>query len=494
MGTDNEPTGDFWYGKPKVNANILTFASNAAPRWFTADASVFISITDSLTEPYKILKDSWLDPRRLTVSKNDGKSADPLVVLSELVLGLDAAAQPLDGGPAHKGPKLLVVERWARRWQQVPAVGGWSRVSWDAPDRLGRVVRMAVRRLSRYDRHVRWLERTDPTHTPMPAESDPTIHEIPLRRTLVENEEPSTLDVRSIPHPTRIQFAYTLPSSASQSLLSAEAARRTGFAEIEVGFEAKAPTPLPAISTISAAPAPQFVEQCENIPMSLQADNPEADLHRMERMVALPTLPYHLTYSMSARPRYAADGKVDISSESSPSKASRLPSQIAVRQPTVEIDVGKTTVTLILSRYVDLMTSEEKIEAQRLDKALESTWPELADSSKVPLRHLPDPQITYTISTVDTSSSGNPIETGIVTLASILPEGGRCTGLVKDVEGKPSPWSCTTTNTETFFACTIAIDISKAPPELTLQLKTAKSYRLTATRGGQSFSTKNTLG
>jgi hypothetical protein len=65
---------------------------------------------------------------------------------------------------------------------------------------------------------------------------------------------------------------------------------------------------------------------------------------------------------------------------------------------------------------------------------------------------------------------------------------------VKDVEGKPSPWSCTTTNTETFFACTIAIDISKAPPELTLQLKTAKSYRLTATRGGQSFSTKNTLG
>jgi hypothetical protein len=228
--------------------------------------------------------------------------------------------------------------------------------------------------------------------------------------------------------------------------------------------------------------------------MSLQADNPEADLHRMERMVALPTLPYHLTYSMSARPRYAADGKVDISSESSPSKASRLPSQIAVRQPTVEIDVGKTTVTLILSRYVDLMTSEEKIEAQRLDKALESTWPELADSSKVPLRHLPDPQITYTISTVDTSSSGNPIETGIVTLASILPEGGRCTGLVKDVEGKPSPWSCTTTNTETFFACTIAIDISKAPPELTLQLKTAKSYRLTATRGGQSFSTKNTLG
>ena len=131
-------------------------------------------------------------------------------------------------------PKLVIVEPWSRRWQTTPAVGGWSHVLLPMQDRLGQKMFVAARRVSRYEPFLRWLNEA-----PIPTvdrlyglESQLVVR----RRQLLPGEEPRSLAVSMHPHPSRIEFLYRLPPSGSQSLLSAEAKRRTAFLECQLEF------------------------------------------------------------------------------------------------------------------------------------------------------------------------------------------------------------------------------------------------------------------
>ena len=139
-------------------------------------------------------------------------------------------------------PKVVIVEPWSRRWQTAPAVGGWSHLLLPMQDRLGQKMFVAARRVSRYEPFLRWLNEV-----PIPTvdrlyglESQLIVR----RRQLLPGEEPRSLVVSMHPHPSRIEFLYRLPPSGSQSLLSAEAKRRTAFLECQLEFSRTLPTDL----------------------------------------------------------------------------------------------------------------------------------------------------------------------------------------------------------------------------------------------------------
>jgi hypothetical protein len=409
------------------NAGVpVDIAVTSPPSWFTHDniQNIHASITN-----VTVLK-NWLTLRRITIPESgptDG--VDPFVVLAEIIKGLDATSLSNDSDDGVK-PRLVVLERWAKRWQEIPAIGGRSRISWDAPDRLGRRVRFAIRRVSRYERYFKWLNSSaDP---PLTFPEDKCFVEVDLDRTLIQGDEPRKVNVWVVPHPTRIQFAYKLPSTAAQSLLSAEAATRYGFAEIDAGFKVSMPDGVFDSGTINPSSlAPPSQDDLIQATINRPSDDPEKGLLRMERMVALPNFPYHLICSMDAEQSFSADvsetqdslvkllgsninpglsnrrNALGLSAADDP-KAQRLPSVIAVWKPTVKVSEMSETLTIEfqihLSRYQDLMTDDEKELATVLDKSLKASWPTITANQtdhSIPLRMCPDKTVGYVISLVD---------------------------------------------------------------------------------------------
>lgn len=164
---------------------------------------------------------------------------DTAYLVCQAALATEKLALATSAGDA---PKLVIVEPWSRRWQTTPAVGGWSHVLLPIQDRLGQKMFVAARRVSRYEPFLRWLNEA----------SIPTVDRlyglesqlIVRRRQLLPGEEPRSLAVFMHPHPSRIEFLYRLPPSGSQSLLSAEAKRRTAFLECQLEFSRRLPSDL----------------------------------------------------------------------------------------------------------------------------------------------------------------------------------------------------------------------------------------------------------
>lgn len=185
---------------------------------------------------------AWLELRSLKVDLTPGSAS--LVRLRSAALGLDHVAdeylKKAEPNTAGSKLKIVYVEPWGTRWQTVPSVGRRSQVLLAMPDRLGRKMLLAGRRVSRYEPFLRWL---DPSSVPSVNRIDQLgadkLHEVVIQRQILAGEEPMQLPVAVQSHPTRIEFLYRLPPSGAQSLLSAEAQRRTGFIECQVEFSRK---------------------------------------------------------------------------------------------------------------------------------------------------------------------------------------------------------------------------------------------------------------
>lgn len=182
--------------------------------------------------------DSQLSQKLLAWTGLRGKMVvdnDTAYLVCQVALAVEHLA--LKTSTPEVGPKLVIVEPWSRRWQTTPAVGDWSHVLLPMPDRLGQKLFVGARRVSRYEPFLRWLNEF----------SIPTVdrlyglepHVVVRRRLLLSGEEPRSIAVSMHPHPSRIEFLYRLPPSGSQSLLSAEAKRRTGFLECQLEFSRK---------------------------------------------------------------------------------------------------------------------------------------------------------------------------------------------------------------------------------------------------------------
>jgi hypothetical protein len=168
---------------------------------------------------------------------------EPAYLVCEAALATEKLALKTSNNP--NAPKLIVVEPWGRRWQTVPSVGGWSHMLMAMPDRLGQKLIVGARRVSRYESFLRWLDKSAIPTVDRLHGLEEQSHVIVRRRRLLAGEEPRSLPVAVHPHPSRIEFLYRLPPSGSQSLLSAEAKRRTGFLECQLEFSRVLPKDFP---------------------------------------------------------------------------------------------------------------------------------------------------------------------------------------------------------------------------------------------------------
>ncbi len=204
-----------------------------------------------------VLNSAKGDPKKLSKLSNElGKwtklrgdmllDNEPAYLVCEAALATEKLALQTSNNPNNpNAPKLIVVEPWGRRWQTVPSVGGWSHVLMAMPDRLGQKLIVGARRVSRYESFLRWLDKSAIPTVDRLHGLEEQSHVIVRRRRLLAGEEPRSLPVAVHPHPSRVEFLYRLPPSGSQSLLSAEAKRRTGFLECQLEFSRLLPTDFP---------------------------------------------------------------------------------------------------------------------------------------------------------------------------------------------------------------------------------------------------------
>lgn len=146
----------------------------------------------------------------------------------------------LPGMPEGEGVQRVghcIVETRGRRWATVPVLGGRAHIDWKAFDAAGRLLQVALRRVSRYEGLLRWARGTVVPMLPrihgLTARESQTVS---LRRRMVANEEPKTLPVLISPHPTRIEFIYALPTSGARATVSGLSTRRTGYQGIAAQF------------------------------------------------------------------------------------------------------------------------------------------------------------------------------------------------------------------------------------------------------------------
>jgi hypothetical protein len=190
----------------------------------------------------------WLQQRSM-LSDEGLKAESTLTELSELkILKRVAEAWWKEQFELKENPKLkhITLETRSHRWATVPVLGGRAHIDWQAFDSAGHAVRIAVRRVSRYEALMRWASGTasaNPFRVAVPTLSrihglTPHYYQVVnlKRRMRVGVEEPTALSVFVSPHPTRINFVYALPTSGARATISGLSARRSGYQGITAQF------------------------------------------------------------------------------------------------------------------------------------------------------------------------------------------------------------------------------------------------------------------
>ena len=149
----------------------------------------------------------------------------------------------LAGPPSGQGEPQIghcIVETRSHRWATVPVLGGRGHIDWRADDAAGRMLHVAVRRVSRYEGLLRWARGAAVSILPrIYGLGEDKVQTIQLRRRMQVGEEPTTLPVLVSPHPTRIDFVYALPTSGARATVSGLSARRTGYQGVAAHFAQK---------------------------------------------------------------------------------------------------------------------------------------------------------------------------------------------------------------------------------------------------------------
>lgn len=208
------------------------------PRTLLTDILKKTPSDDGVNEQFRL----WLQDRSFTNAPASTRPASPAEgeAVRKMAEAWWKSISRLPGTPEDKSVQQVghcIVETRGRRWATVPVLGGRAHIDWKASDAAGRLLQVAVRRVSRYEGLLRWARGTA---VPMlPRIHGLTVKQtqtLSLRRRMAANEEPKTLPVLISPHPTRIEFIYALPTSGARATVSGLSARRTGYQGITAQF------------------------------------------------------------------------------------------------------------------------------------------------------------------------------------------------------------------------------------------------------------------
>lgn len=212
-------------------------------------------ISDCLNERLEFAR--WLEERSLLQTVNPDTLVTKSVAVSKMAVAWWNSIILLPGTPKDSlNVGHCIVETRGRRWATVPVLGGRAHIDWTASDAAGRLLKVALRRVSRYEGLLRWARGTAVPILPrIHRLTTMETQTVPLRRRMVLGEEPQSLPVLISPHPTRIEFIYSLPTSGARATVSGLSARRTGYQGIAAQFSHKridGPTDLTVMDLIES--------------------------------------------------------------------------------------------------------------------------------------------------------------------------------------------------------------------------------------------------